>query len=379
MSEEAAPIVRYGSIMWRHRWMILAVCAVTVLVTLLVTLRLPKIYQSTATLMAPKEGGANLVGGLLGSSLLLQQAQGLAASTGLSVPSLTPNRDVLLAVLRSRTLGEAVVDKFGLQERYRDRYREDALKHLAAATSVSVSKEGVISVRVEDTDPQAAAQMANYYVQQLDQLVSRYGSGEAGHQAKFLTEQLARATVELAETEQKLRRFQERNRAIILTEQTKGAIEAAARLKGEIVAAEVQLKVLRSFATDNNVEVVALRHRIEEMNRQLALFGDGVAQRDFSVPFARVPELTVDLARLTREVKVHEVVVMLLTQNLEQARINEARDMPVVQVLDTAIPAERPAKPSLKLNLALAGLASLLASMLLAMFLDPLGGPTRLA
>ena len=231
MSEEAAPIVRYGSIMWRHRWMIVAVCAVTVLVTLLVTLRLPKIYQSTATLMAPKEGGANLVGGLLGSSLLLQQAQGLGASTGLSVPSLTPNRDVLLAVLRSRTLREAVVDKFGLQERYRDRYREDALKHLAAATSVSVSKEGVISVRVEDTDPQAAAQMANYYVQQLDQLVSRYGSGEAGHQAKFLTEQLARATVELGETEEKLRHFQERNRAIVLTEQTKGAIEAAARLK----------------------------------------------------------------------------------------------------------------------------------------------------
>src|SRR3989454_10482661 len=132
MSEEAAPIVRYGSIMWRHRWMILAVCAVTVLVTLLVTLRLPKIYQSTATLMAPKEGGANLVGGLLGSSLLLQQAQGPGASTGLSVPSLTPNRDVLLAVLRSRTLGEAGVGQIRRPERHPDSSREGAANTLPA-------------------------------------------------------------------------------------------------------------------------------------------------------------------------------------------------------------------------------------------------------
>ena len=139
----------------------------------------------------------------------------------------------------------------------------------------------------------------------------------------------------------------------------------------------MQLKVLRSFATDNNVEVVAMRRRIEEMNRQLTLFEDGVAQQGFSVPFARVPELAVELARLTREVKVHEVVVVLLTQNLEQARINEAKDTPVVQVLDKAIPAERHSKPKLKLNLALAGLASLLAGMLLALLLDSLGGPAR--
>ena len=379
MSEEPAPIVRYGVVMWHHRWMIAGICTATVLVTLLVTLQLPKIYQSTATLIAPKEGSAGLLGGLLGSSLLLQQAQGLATSTGLSMPSLTPNRDVLVSVLRSRTLAEAVVDKFGLQARYGKRYREDTVKQLVASTSISVSKEGVISVRVEDTEPLVAAQMANYYVRQLDQLVSRIGSGEAGHQVKFLTEQLARATVELGETEEKLRHFQERNRAIVLTEQTKGAIEAAARLKGQIMTAEVQLKVLRSFATENNIEVVALHRRIEEMNRQLALFGEGAAQRDFSVPFARVPVLAVELARLTRDVKIHEIVVMLLTQNLEQARINEAKDTPVVQVLDTGIPAERHAKPSLRLNLALAGLASLLVSVLVAFLLDSLRGPARRA
>src|SRR5207302_1544505 len=111
-----------------------------------------------------------------------------------------------------------------------------------------VSKEGVISVTVEDTSPQVAALVANAYVAQLDRLVTEYGAGEAGRQRVFLTDQLARAKVRLAAAEDTLRRFQERNRAIVLQDQTRGAIEAAARLKGELMATEVQLQVMRSFA-----------------------------------------------------------------------------------------------------------------------------------
>src|SRR5205814_2312896 len=109
-------------------------------------------------------------------------------------------------------------------------------------------------------------------------------------------------------------------------------------------AAQVQLQVMRNFATDANPEVVALRRRVDEMNRQLAQmqYGDGAAwqfgqpgeRHDFTVPFSRVPEVGLELARLTREVKVQETLTTLLTQQVEQARINEARDLPVVQVLD---------------------------------------------
>jgi len=273
-------------------------------------------------------------------------------------------------------VARSVVARFGLQDRYRARYMEDAVKNLEELAVVSVSKEGVIAIAVEDRDPVVAAEMANFFVEQLDRLVAKFSSGEAGHQRGFLTEQLARARAGLDTAEEDLRRFQERNRAIVLQEQTRGAIEAAARLKGEIMAAEVQFQVMRNFATDANPEVVALRRRLEEMNRQLGRmqYGDGTARsmiesrepRDFSVPFAKVPEVGLELVRLTRDVKVQETLVLLLTQQVEQAKIAESKDIPVVQSLDRAIPAERASRPRVGLNLIVATTVSLFSGVFLA-------------
>jgi len=166
----------------------------------------------------------------------------------------------------------------------------------------------------------------------------------------------------------------------VLQDQTKGAIEAAARLKGEIMAAEVQLQVLRNFATEANPEMVALRRRIDEMNRHLVQmqYGDATARpsggsgRDFIVPFAKVPEVGLELARLTRDVKIQETLVTLLTQQVEQARLVEAKDVPVVQVLDRAVPAERPVRPRIAVNVAVAGAGGLLVGVFLALCLDSL-------
>ena len=373
--DDEATVADYVRVVWRQRWMVFALCASVLLATLVVSLMAPRIYESSASVIAPKEGsGSSLLGGLAAATGLMQQLYGV------SLPSLTPNRDLLVSVLKSRTMAQSVEARFKLQERYRARYLEDAIRRLQNSTNVSLSKEGVITVKVEDTDPYQAASIANFYVEELDRLVARYGMGEAGRQRGFLTEQLARARVGLDTSEEALRRFQERNRAIVLQEQTRGAIESAARLKGEIIAAQVQLQVMRNFATDANPEIVALRRRIDEMNRQLAQmqYGDGLAgepgaageRRDFAVPFSRVPEVGLELARLTRDVKVQETLVTLLTQHVEQARISEARDLPVVQVLDQAISAERPSKPNLVLNLSVAGVSSLLTGIILAFIVE---------
>jgi tyrosine-protein kinase Etk/Wzc len=366
-------IVDYASTVWRRRWMIATLGVVALVIAFVISMLLPKTYDSVATVLAPKEGAAGgLLPGLTASSGLLQQV------VGLSLPSLTPNRDLLISVLRSRTIADSVVTKFDLQQRYRERYREDAINRLRRMTAVSLTKEGVIAVRVEDTDAARAAEMANYYVDLLDRLVAQYSRGEAGRQRGFLTSQLASAKTDLDTAEEELRRFQEKNRAIVLQEQTKGAIEAAARLKGEIIAAEVQLQAMRNFATEANPEIVQLRRRIDEMKRQLGQmqYGDGSAptpnagRRDFSVPFAKVPEVGLELARLTREVRIQETLVTLLTQQGEQARLVEAKDVPVVQVLDRAVPSERPIRPRVAVNMAVSVAGSLLLGVFLALFLD---------
>lgn len=372
----------YAGVVWRYRWLILSVTVAAMLVMFVVTASLPKLYESTASMLAPKEGaGSGFLGGLAAASGLLQQVPNV------SLPSLAPNRDLLVSVLRSRTVVQAVVDRFKVQEHYRFQYVSDAIKKVRAATTVSVSKEGVISVTVEDEDPRQAAEMANFYVEQLDRLVAQYGVGEAGRQRVFLTEQLARARAGLDAAEGALRRFQERNSAVVLQEQTRGAIDAAARLKGEIMAAQVQLQVMRNFATDANPEVVSVRRRIDEMNRQLeqmqygeaAFRGAGGRQGQFSVPFARVPEVGLELARLTRDVKVQETLMTVLAQQVEQAKINEARDFPIVQVLDSAVPAERPSKPRILSNVSVVGAGAFFVAVFLAFLLDYTKGSRRRA
>jgi tyrosine-protein kinase Etk/Wzc len=370
---EEAGLGEYLAIVRRHRILIVGLCAISLLIVFVLTLRAPRWYDSSATILVPKEAGpAGLLSGLAATAVVQQ-------ASGLSVPSLAPNRDMFVSVLKSRRLAQAVVDKFGLIERYRVRYPEDAIRRLQELTQIVVTKEGVIAVRIEDTDAKVAAEMANYYVEQLDRLVARFNTGEAGRQRSFVTEQLARAKGDLGAAEEALRAFQERNRAVVLQEQTRGAIDVAARLKGEIMAAEVQLQVLRNFATDANPEIIMIMRRIDQMKRQLAQFeygestgrsAAGADRKDFSVPFAKVPEVGLELARYTRGVKVQETLVSLLTQQLEQVKIAEAKDIPVVQVLDPAVPANRHIRPSFLISLGTTAVASLLGGTLLAFVLD---------
>lgn len=372
VAEDEISLLDYAAVVWRRWPMIGGLCLVVLLATIVGTIVQPRVYESTAALLTPREGpGSGLLGGIVSSGLIQQMPGTLLPST----PSLAPNRDMLLSILKSRTVAKAVVDQFGLQDRYRSRYVEDAIIRLQARTETHVSREGVISVKVEDTDPQVAAQMANFYVEQLDRLISQLGTSEGARQRAFITKQLAQTKTDLEASEGELRRFQERNRAISLQDQTRGAIEIAARLKGEVMAAEVQLGVMRNFATEANPEMVLLRRRIDEMKRHLAQlqYGDGHMsgdRRDFAVPFPKVPEVGIELVRLTRDVKVGETLVTLLIQQLEQAKTAEAKDLPTVQVLDRAVPAERHSKPRLLLNVGLALVIGLLAGVFLAFFLD---------
>jgi len=366
-------LLDYARVIWRHTLLIIGVVAVGVVVVFFYTVRQPRIYESTASVLVPRESGGGLAASLAVSGALQQ-------IPGLSVPSLAPNRDLLIGVLKSRTMAERVVERFRLQERYQARHAQEAARALQGLTAVAVSREGLILLTVEEQDPVLAAAIANYYLEELGRYISNLGSGEASRQRVFIGEQLGLAKRQLVVAEDALRRFQEQNKAIILQDQTKGAIDAAARLKGEIVAAEVQLQVLRSFATESNPEIISVRRRLEEMKRQLTQVQYGESQvggprnagrrQEISVPFAKVPQLSLELARNSRDVKTYETVVTLLTQQLEQAKIAEARDLPAFQVLDPALPALHASRPRLRLSLMIAGVGSLLVGLFLAFVVE---------
>jgi uncharacterized protein involved in exopolysaccharide biosynthesis len=385
--DEEITLLDYWRVVRARLWLIAGLSTVAVLATLAYSLWLPKVYESTVTILTPDERGGRSLG--LATALA---ASGISQSIpGLSIPSMTPQRDIFVSILKSRTMAQAVVERFRLQERYRVPFLSDAIRRLSGLTAVTLSKDGVISVKVEETEPQLAADIANFYVLNLDQMLTRFATTEASKQRVFIADRLTETERELRRAEGALRQFQETNKVIALQEQARGAVETGAQLKGEIMASEVQLEVMRKFATEANPEVVKLKQRIQEMKRQLAQmqYGKGWVlpaenhnpaepRSEIYVPFAQVPELGLELARLMRDVKVQETVYTLLTQQLEQAKIAEARDMPTVQTLDAAAPADRKSKPKIKLNMAFAGITSLLVGILLAFFLEYVAGVKQL-
>jgi uncharacterized protein involved in exopolysaccharide biosynthesis len=381
LDDDEMNLLDYWRIVRRHARLIIVLWLVAVLGTLGISLWLPKIYRSSATVLTPLEGssaGLGLASALSASSLV-------QAFPGFAIPFGTSQRDIFLSILKSRTMAEAVVQQFQLQERYEAAYLADAIKELQRVATVSLSKDGVITVQVEDTDPALAAAMANFYVDKLDQMLRRFDITEASKQRAFIAARLIETEHELRRAEEALRQFQEKNKVIALEEQAKGVVETAAQLKGEIMASEVQLEVMRKFATEANPEVIKLKRRIEEMKRHMAQMqygkgwvlppenhNPGEARNEIHIPIVQVPEVGLELARLTRDFKVQETVFSLLTQQLEQAKIAEARDMPTVRVLDQAVPAERKSKPNIKLNMAIAGIISLFIGVVLAFFLEHL-------
>ena len=366
--EEPINIVDYASAVWQRRKLVLAVFLLAVAAAALYSAIAPKVYEATTALLSPKEeGGSSMLSGLM--------ASGVVPALGLSLGGGSSNRDMLIGVLKSKTIARTMVTRFDLRKRYEVAYDQDAVKKLQEEmTKIDVTKEGVISITVSDWDPKLAAEMAKFLVSEVNRVVTTYGTSEAGRQRVFVGEQLVTAKRELQKAEEALRRFQERNQAIVLGDQTRGAIEGAARLKGEVIASEVQLQVLRSFATDANPDVIALRRRIDEMKRQLTMvqYGNGPGEKnpDFHVPFTKVPEVGLELIRLMRDVKIQETVLTLLTQQFEQSRISEAKDLPMVQILDAATPPEKHARPKLIINVAIAGALGLVFAVMLALFLD---------
>jgi uncharacterized protein involved in exopolysaccharide biosynthesis len=337
-----------------------------------------KIYESKASILAPKESG----GGGAGLAAALA-ASGAGQFLGALIPQGGMNRDVFIAILKSRTMAQDLVERFNLKEYYKAKYTEDTIKGLQGATDISVSKEGAISVKVEDKDPKLAADIANAYVTNLDRLFAKLGTTDASRQRAFITDRLEKTEKALRQAEEALRRFQENNKAIVVQEQAKSAVEEAAKVKGAIVAAEAQLEFLRTYATDSNPQVIAQKRQLEEMKRQLAQMQYGLGmelpsesrnpgqpRKEFHVPFAKMPEVGMEYIRLVRDVKVQETVHNLLMAQFEQAKINEARDMPTVQLLDKAVAAERKSRPKTVLNMAIAGALSMFVGIFLAFFLE---------
>lgn len=349
--------------LWLQRRQIFRWVVLGFVLSLIVAWRYPK-YESTAQIMPPDSGGSGL------ASLLpaLSKSPGLIGMAS-DMMGMKSTSAVFARVLESRTVQDHLIERFDLRKVYSQRYWEDARKKLTKRTTIAEDKKsGVIAISVQDHDAALATQLANAYVEELGSVLAKVSTSAARRERIFIEQRLADENNNLQDAEKQFSQFASSNMALDVPEQTKVEVEAAARLQGELIASKAQLEGLKQTYTEENIRVKSVQAHVNELQRALAKInsGRGSTVQDATSPYPSVknlPILGVKWADLYRQTKIRETVVELLTQQYEMARIQEAKEIPSVKVLDPASTPER-REPSWKLVIALGTLLSALLACL---------------
>ncbi len=341
-----------ASLFWDNRHLLLRVAGVAFALSMLVAFILPKEYESRARLMPPEQGGGNgaaMLAALVGKG----SASGLAGLAG-SLIGAKNNSALFVALLHSGTISGHLIDKFDLQRVYHKRYQDSTAKQLARSTKITEDpKNGVITIVVTDEDRNRAKELAQAYLDELNGLVARVNTSSAHREREFIEQRLKTVQAELQRAQLELSDFSSKNTTIDLKEQTKATVDAGAKLEGQLIAGESELSSLRQIYGDQNVRVRAaeardtiLRRELQRANEQSV---EGTDQNlDVTHPFPalrELPGLGVQWANLYRTVRIHETVFDLLSEEYETARIDEAKSIPTVGVIDFPNLPERKAGP----------------------------------
>ncbi len=326
----------------RKRTIFVTTACVAVLAVVL-SLVLPKRFTAIVTLLPPQQNSS--IGGALASQL--GNLSGVAALAGGGLGLKNPN-ELFVGMLKSRTVEDAMVKRYGLMQEYHARYATDARIAFEHHASVDGNgKDGLIHISVEGRDPNRAAELANGYVDQFRTLSEHLAITEASQRRLFFERQLEGAKDNLANSEEALKQTEQQTGLIQLDSQARALIESAASLRAQIAAKEVQIQSLQTFATDQNAQIVQAQQELDSLRAQFAKLGGSGAgsETNLIVPRGRVPQAGLEYIRKLRDVKYHETIFEILARQYEVAKLDEAKQGSLIQVVDAAVPPDRRSFP----------------------------------
>ena len=299
-------------------------------------------FTASTSFMPPQQqasGAASLLSslGALG---------GLAgAASGLKNPS-----DQYVALLKSRSVQDALIDRFDLIKRYDKKYRQHATQELDQRARVKAGKDGLISVDADDEDPQFAATLANAHVEELGKLLSRLAVTEAQQRRLFFEKQLSATKDKLVNAEQALR--SSGVSASVLKSSPVAAVEGLAKLKAAIAAQEIKLASMRGYLAESAFEFKQAQTELAAMRSQMARLESA------DPPSSAGGQADSDYISKYREFKYFETLFELFSKQYEIARVDESREGAVIQVVDVAVAPELKSKPKKALIAAVTALAA---------------------
>lgn len=317
---------------------------------LVLALLLPNRYTARTSILPPQQSSASTGAAVMGQ---MAQLGGLSSLAGGALGLKNPN-DLQVAMLRSQTVEDAMIDRFHLIQLYKVKHRAYAQKKLEKNVDIdSGSKDGVIRISVTDHDPRRAADMANGYVEEFKKFSATLAVTEASRRRLFFEQQLAQAKDNLATAEEELKKTEQETGLIEVESQARTAIESVAQLRAEIAAKEVQISSLRTFATGENTQLQTAEQELAALRAEQQKLGSSSDEslNGLLIPKGVMQEASLKYVRKMRDVKYYQVIFDLLARQYEAAKVDEAREGAGVQVIDRASPPELRSSPKIILTM----------------------------
>jgi tyrosine-protein kinase Etk/Wzc len=362
---EAAPrpargeltIVELLTLLGAHRRALVLVPLACAVIAAGVSFLLPRTYVATTRILPPQQAQSGA------SALLGQLGGGLSGLAGAALGA-RPQADLYIGMLKSNTVADALIARFDLRARYREKLLVDTRSDLAEDSRFSADKTGLITIEVEARDPTEAAELADAYVHELNHVTSTLAITEASQRRLFFERQLRQTKDKLSEAEVKLREALQAGGIVSVDAQSRATVEAVARLRAEITAKQVQSGVMRGYATADNPDLLRTEQEIAALRKELARLESGVPEGT-SADQTEGGGVSRGVANISllRDVKYYEAMFELVAKQYEIAHADESREAPVVQVLDPASPPERHAWPRRGLIVLGAGFCSLVLTL----------------
>ncbi|MES2993300.1 MAG: Wzz/FepE/Etk N-terminal domain-containing protein [Pseudomonadota bacterium] len=338
------------------------VTAGAALLSLAYSLTLTPIYTARTSLLPP---GSQQQGGSAAALAALSSIGGLgdvAGGLGGKAPA-----ELYVALLKSDSVVRGLDERFGLKGRYGLKTNETLRKHLPQVVrALADKKSGLINIEVDDKDPAFAADLANAHVSEITKVLGRLAVSEAQRRRAFFEQQLRDTKENLVKAEVDLQRVQEKSGFIVLDKQSEALITGAARVRSLIAEREVQLKVMRTGSTEQNAEVIRLKAEIAALRSELARMESsqgGNSGSTIDIPVGKIPEAAIGYVRARRELKMQETLLEAMARQFELAKLDEAREGPLLQQVDKALPPDYKSKPSRAAIVAAVTVLALLGSM----------------
>lgn len=345
--------------LWAHRSFLLTLALRALVVFIVLALLLPATYDSktelmppepqsaTATMLAALAGGSSLTGGGEGGSGGGGGALGMAAD----MLGLKSSGALFISMLKSDAVEDDLINRFDLRGVYWVKTYKQARAKLASRTTIDEDKKsGVITIEVTDRNKQRATALAQAYLDELNKMVATLNTSSAHRERVFLEGRLTVVKQELDDSAKDLSDYSSQHATLDLKEQGHAMLEAAATLQGQLIAAQSELRGLEQIYTPYNVRVKTVHARIDELQHQLEKLGGApttpepdLDSEELYPSIKQLPIVGLTYADLYRRVKINETVYEVLRKEYEMARVQEAKEVPVVKVL---VPPEFPEKRS---------------------------------